>query len=228
MDLRCALEELNQRLAQQGTRLRLEQRGQRLNLRGPLPDRRDPQANRIQRISLGLGADRQGLAEAEQTLLIVLRQLERGQFRWEDWPRSSASYGKSRRTASDAIEDFERAFFADPRRRRSPAGSRTTWTSAYRPYLRRLLTLSGDGEITAQRLTQTLSSYGDGSRSRQQCATALAALAAHLMIELPQDWRRRLPDMACIRPGSGSYPRTPRSSKGSCASPTQAGDWPTD
>ena len=61
MDLRCALEELNQLLAQQGTRLRLEQRGQRLNLRGPLPDRHDPHAERIQRISLGLGADRQGL-----------------------------------------------------------------------------------------------------------------------------------------------------------------------
>ena len=178
MDLRCALEELNQLLAQQGTRLRLEQRGQRLNLRGPLPDRHDPHAERIQRISLGLGADRQGLVEAEQTLLIVQRQLERGQFRWEDW-RSGSSKDNTRRTASDAIVDFEQAFFADPRRRRSPAGSRTTWTSAYRPYLRRLLTFSGDGEITAQRLTQTLSSYGDGSRSRQQCATALAALATH-------------------------------------------------
>ena len=194
MDLRCALGELNQRLAQQGTRLRLEQRGQRLNLRGPLPDRQDPHADKIQRISLGFDADRQGLVEAEQTLLIVQRQLERGQFRWEDW-RSGSSEGNPRRTASDAIKDFEQAFFADPRRRRSPAGSRTTWTSAYRPYLRRLLTFcsdlgSGDGEITAQRLTQTLSSYGDGSRSRQQCATALAALAAHLRIDLPQDWRQ--------------------------------------
>ena len=189
MDLRCALEELNQRLAHQGTRLRLEQRGQRLNLRGPLPDRHDPGDSRIQRISLGLSADRQGLVEAEQTLLIVQRQLNRGQFRWDDW-RSSSVEGSSRRTAGDAIEDFERAFFADPRRRRSPAGSRTTWTSAYRPYLRRLLPLCGDGGITAQRLTETLSSYGDGSRSRQQCATALAALAAHLMIDLPQDWRQ--------------------------------------
>ena len=81
MDLRCALEELNQRLAHQGTRLRLEQRGQRLNLRGPLPDRHDPGDSRIQRISLGLSADRQGLVEAEQTLLIVQRQLSRGQIR---------------------------------------------------------------------------------------------------------------------------------------------------
>ena len=37
---------------------------------------------------------------------------------------------------------------------------------------------------------QTLTSYDDGSRSRQQCATALAALARHLELPLPEDWRQ--------------------------------------
>ena len=40
------------------------------------------------------------------------------------------------------LETFKEAFFADPRRRRSPAGSRTTWSGAYQPYLRRLKALA--------------------------------------------------------------------------------------
>ena len=66
----------------------------------------------------------------------------------------------------EAIERFEQAFFADPRRRRSKPGSRTTWTGAYLPYLRRLQARANDSPIDADLLQDTLASYEDGSRSR--------------------------------------------------------------
>jgi len=188
MDLKCALEDLNRQLAEEGHSLRVEQRGQRLNLRGRLPDRRDPTVERMQRLSLGLAADPEGLRDAEHTLRQVQRQLQRRQFDWEDW-------GSERSTAADtdldgAVAAFEKAFFTDPRRRRNPSGSRTTWTSAYRPYLRRLQNLAADQPISGDLLMQTLASYDDGSRSRQQCATALGALARHHDIPLPENWRQ--------------------------------------
>ena len=68
MNLRNELVSLNTRLEVEGCRLRIEQRGQRLNLRGPLPRRDGQQGFSMQRISLGLKADVMGLQDAEQTL----------------------------------------------------------------------------------------------------------------------------------------------------------------
>ncbi len=90
------------------------------------------------------------------------------------------------------LDGFEQAFFADPRRRRQIAGSRSTWRAAYRPYLRRLLLMAaGQPQLSEALLVQVLESYALASRSRQQCGIALAALAAHRAIPLPGDWRER-------------------------------------
>ena len=182
----------NEELAAQGSRLRIEQRGQKLGLRGTLPCRDDRARQSVQRISLGLNADPKGFEEASQTARMVQRQLERGTFKWEDWRsqviRPTASVAAL--APESAIERFQQAFFADPRRRRSPAGSKTTWTGAYQPYLRRLQAHAGHRTIDANLLLKTLQSYDDGSRSRQQCATALAALARHLELVLPEGWRQ--------------------------------------
>lgn len=192
MNLRDELVSLNTRLQSEGYRLRLEQRGHRLNLRGPLPRRNGRPGMEMQRLSLGLKADRQGLREAEQNLRLVELQIQRDDFCWNSW-LSVATPETEQAGVSEAVERFERAFFKDPRRRRSPAGSRTTWSGAYQPYLRRLQALSNqsnsNGAIDADLLLATLASYDDGSRSRQQCATALAALARFLGIQLPDDWR---------------------------------------
>ena len=188
MDLRSRLEDLNAQLAAQGTRLRIEQRGRSLNLRGPLPLQSSPSRSKVQRLSLGLQADPGGLQEAEATLHEVQRQLERNRFNWDDW--RSARCPASGPRVEAAIRSYEQVFFSDPRRRRSPAGSRTTWSGAYLPYLRRLQSIGGDAPVDADLLLRTLSTYEDGSRSRQQCATALAALARHLAIALPEDWRQ--------------------------------------
>lgn len=218
VDLSADLAAINATLATEGVRLRIEQRGKRLNLRGPLPCRNHPGRMRVQRLSLGVSATAEGLEEARQLLHLVNLQLRRQQFDWQQWGRETQAQGHSAAltpanasgaqgtTSLEAVDPqgstdrtplqrelkaFEHAFFNDPMRRRSPAGSRTTWTSAYRPYLRRLTKIAQERDLglgTAL-LKLTLQSYGDGSRSRQQCATSLAALARHLDIPLPEDWR---------------------------------------
>ncbi|MFM7674629.1 MAG: site-specific integrase [Synechococcus sp.] len=197
-------------MASTGIALRLEARGQRLGLRGPLP-RRDGEGLKVQRLSLGLPFDAAGLEQAERQLRQVVQDLQHQRFRWEAWGRGPAAApagGQERSSSRERgngaaaaaaspeapeafLADFEAAFFADPRRRRNPAGSRTTWSSAYRPYLRRLASTAGERTLSAALLEEVLESYAPGSRSRQQCGTALAALARHRRIPLPDDWAER-------------------------------------
>jgi integrase len=91
------------------------------------------------------------------------------------------------------LTSFEQAFFADPKRRRR-SGTRTTWSAAYLPYLRRLTAHAGSCQprpFGAALLEEVVESYGLASRSRQQCAIALAALARHQGLDLPTDWSER-------------------------------------
>jgi integrase len=203
-----AVHRANQMLASSGTSWRLEVRGQRLGLRGRLPARQEGGGAAIQRLSLGLEASEASLPEAFARLQTVRDQLATGTFRWDDWGRSPALApspapvpGAPPRRGTDlaappaeleaAVVSFEHAFQRDPRRRRSPAGSRSTWRAAYQPYLRRLLALGGQrsGGLNSELLVAVLESYPVASRSRQQCAVVLAALAKHHALALPEDWR---------------------------------------
>ena len=193
---------------------------QGLCLRGPLP-RQGGEGLRVQRLALGLAADGPGLEQALGRLAELQQQLEQGRFDWSQWRRpprrrakatgSSAAAEPSNRTGATAgrptrttqagsgsrrglpepLALFEQAFFADPRRRRRRAGSRTTWTAAYLPYLRRLAERSGDRPLDTPLLEEVLESYALASRSRQQCALVLAALARHQGLTLPDDWSER-------------------------------------
>ena len=187
-------------LAEGGVSLRLERRGERLGLRGPLPCRRGGGRFRVQRISLGLAADGPGLEEARQRLRRVQQQLQQHSFDWAAWgplpaaPRPGAPVAAAAGVdAASAVQRFEQSFFADPRRRRNPAGCRTTWTSAYRPYLRRLQRLAEQQGLPLglPLLELVLESYPLASRGRQQCGTALAALARQQDLALPADWGER-------------------------------------
>ncbi|MEB3297313.1 MAG: site-specific integrase [Cyanobacteriota bacterium] len=186
-----ALRDANQRLEQSGVALRLERRGERLGLRGPLPSRHGSGPSAVQRIALGQPADAAGLERAQAQLREVLAQLQRGTFRWETWGRRTAAAERRPDCAVQAaLQSFEQAFFSDPRRRRNAAGSRTTWTAAYRPYLRRLAAAAEQQGLALglPLLKLVLESYPTASRARQQCGTALAALASHLELPLPEDW----------------------------------------
>ena len=202
--LDAAIREHNALLAASGVGLRLERRGQRLGLRGPLPCRNGSGRHPVQRISLGLPADPAGLEQARRSLQRVQQQLQKHSFDWSLWaPGGTAAAGAAAggpgRTGGSvpslepALERFERQFFADPRRRRNPAGCRTTWTAAYLPYLRRLRRLAEAQGLALgpELLDQVLESYPLASRGRQQCGTALAALARAEDLALPADWGER-------------------------------------
>jgi hypothetical protein len=202
--IEAALDEQNALLQATGISLRFEKRGERLALRGPLPCRKGRPAHPVQRISLGLPATPEGLEQAKAQLKEVLRQLQQQSFDWSLWSRQSKPGAKEQSQTSGprpqeksglalSIQDFEAAFFSDPRRRRNPPGAKTTWSSAYLPYLRRLAALAEDSALPLDRrlLEQVLESYAPTSRSRQQCGTALAALARHRAIALPENWAER-------------------------------------
>jgi len=162
----------------------------------------------VQRLSLGIAATPEGLDLALSQLQMVRRQLEQGCFDPDLWrqPQPRTVRGETAVGGSGSgpdldrsLADFKAAFFADPRRRRRPAGSRSTWSGAYLPYLRRLERQAAAADqgspgaelLTAELLTAVLDSYGLASRSRQQCGIALAALARHAGLPLPADWSER-------------------------------------
>ncbi|WP_399236010.1 MULTISPECIES: site-specific integrase [Synechococcales] len=191
------LQRQNGLLGASGVSLRLERRGQRLGLRGPLPCRRGGGGFPVQRISLGLCASEGGLREAQRALRRLQQQLQHQRFDWRDWAvgqeRSPAAAADPSRVAEGVLEQFKAGFFADPRRRRNPAGCRSTWLGAYLPYLRRLLALAASRQrnLDAELFLEVLEGYPAASRSRQQCGTALAALARQLGLSLAPDWAER-------------------------------------
>jgi integrase len=181
------LAQLNGGLRSTGVRLRLEQRGERLGLRGPFPRRDGQPGLQVQRLSLGLPADPSGLKEALRQLYRLQAELDQGHFLWPTAPAAPATRAPE---LAAVLERFKAEFFAEPRRRRFPAGSRSTWSAAYLPYLRRLQALAA-GPLGPELLEQVLESYPLASRSRQQCGTVLAVLARQEAIELPGDWAER-------------------------------------
>ena len=76
---------VNDKFATQGSKLRIEKRGEKLNIRGSLPSKEDKNNFKIQRISLGLKADISGLEEAKKKLQLINLQLELNQFDWINW-----------------------------------------------------------------------------------------------------------------------------------------------
>lgn len=193
-DLRLQI--LNEGFHTGGLPLRIERRGQRLGLRGRLP-RRDGPGFQVQRLSLGLKADGTGLEAAVQQLHKICGDLAGGRFCWNQWlsrrHRPQRPHGQpagSVELLHQALRRFKEAFDADPVRSRNPAGQRSTWATAYWPYLRRLALIQGQHQHSLGRalLLRTLESYQLASRSRQQCGTVLAALARQEGIPLPEDW----------------------------------------
>ena len=76
---------VNDKFATQGSKLRIEKRGGALNIRGSLPSKDNKNNFKIQRISLGLKADISGLEEAKKKLQLINLQLELNQFDWINW-----------------------------------------------------------------------------------------------------------------------------------------------
>ncbi len=194
MDENQSLQDINRDLASKGIKLRIEKRGNNLNIRGPLPDKKSPQVSKVQRISLKIAADLNGLQEAKKALDLIVFQLKKNQFCWSHWTekQSTSLTKKNKLNAGNEIESFKQKFFADTSKSKSNASMKSTWQSAYKPYINKLIKIrnKSDIEISAELLLKILLSYKENSRSRQQCGVTLCALARHLELELPEKWKQ--------------------------------------
>ncbi len=183
---------VNDKFATQGSKLRIEKRGEKLNIRGSLPSKEDKNNFKIQRISLGIKADISGLEEAKKKLQLINLQLELNQFDWINW----ISNTNEKETKNDfeflhKLNQFEEFFFKERKNEYLSSTRKTTWRSSYKPYLKRILHIYNDNsnKDIEQIFQKTLETYKEGSRSRKQCATSLSVLAKFLEIKLPEDWK---------------------------------------
>jgi len=185
---------VNDKFATQGSKLRIEKRGEKLNIRGSLPSKEDKNNFKIQRISLGLKADISGLEEAKKKLQLINLQLELNQFDWINWIiNPNTKEIKNDFEFPNRLKQFEEFFFKESKSEYLSSTRKTTWRSSYKPYLKRVLNIyNGYASDDLEKIFQkTLESYKEGSRSRKQCATSLSVLAKFLEIKLPEDWKSK-------------------------------------
>ena len=183
---------VNDKFATEGSKLRIEKRGEKLNIRGSLPSKEDKNNFKVQRISLGLKADISGLEEAKKKLQLINLQLELNQFNWINWINNP--YKRGKRDDSEIslkISEFEKFFFKEKKNEYLTSSRKTTWRSSYKPYLNRMLSIydSSDDANLQKIFSKTIETYKEGSRSKKQCATSLSVLARFLDIKLPEDWK---------------------------------------
>ncbi len=194
MDENQQLLDINKDLESKGINLRIEKRGKVLNIRGSLPDKKSPNLFKVQRISLKLPCDFKGLGEAKRTIELIDFQLKKNQFSWSHWIKEKAisSTTSNNLEISNEIERFRKQFFSNTSKSKSPAGMISTWQSAYKPYMNRLIGVSNKSRLKLDEdlLLKILLTYKENSRSRQQCGIALSALARHLKLELPENWKQ--------------------------------------
>jgi len=183
------IDQVNQRLRAARMGFQIERRGQKLNLRGTLPPR--PGSLRLkpyqQRLSLGLPATSAGLKLAEQEVKVITAQLIQKTFDWHNYVHGVGWGRLDQMGLSQQIQAFESHFMADPQRSGRSASAKTTWDSAYAPYLRKLEAIAqANPNLSLQEVIYTtVRSTEVNSRSRQVCCTALSALADFLNLELP-------------------------------------------
>ncbi|MBW4526065.1 MAG: site-specific integrase [Phormidium tanganyikae FI6-MK23] len=195
------LETLDARISQTNYRLKaaqlglqVERRGIKLALRGTLPPR--PDSSRLrpyqQRLSLGIPATPAGLKQIEQEAKIVAAQLIQDKFDWREYLSFSDGKRLSQQTLNQQISAFEAYFFEQPHRSINPAATKTTWTAAYAPYLRKLVATSADSPTLTltEAIYKTIDSTSIHSRSRQLCCTTLGAFAEFLNLALPTDLKK--------------------------------------
>ncbi len=183
---------VNDKFATQGSKLRIEKRGEKLNIRGSLPSKEDKNNFKVQRISLGIKADISGLEEAKKKLQLINLQLELNQFDWINWiSKSNKKEIKNDFEFPNRLNKFEESFFKERKNEYLSSTRKTTWRSSYKPYLKRILNIYNhyENEDLENIFQKTLESYKEGSRSRKQCATSLSVLAKFLEIKLPVNWK---------------------------------------
>ena len=192
MNIIHEIKTINDKFATNGSKLKIEKRGSKLNIRGSLPSKNNSDIKIIQRISLGLNADAYGLEEAQKKLQLINLQIELNQFNWNNWLQNSKIISKEKNDSFlKNIAEFEKYFFKESKSEYLSSSRKTTWKSSYKPYLKRMLStyLSDENKDLNNILIKTLKSYKEGSRSRKQCGTSLNVFADFINHELPAEWK---------------------------------------
>jgi len=183
---------INRKFLIKGSKLKIEKRGGKLNIRGSLPSKENKNIQKVQRISLGIDADTDGLEEAKKKLQLINLQLELNQFEWRDWITSSIQEGnKTYEFFIKEISEFEKKFFKEQRNEHLNSARKSTWNSSYKPYIKRMINIykKNDNKDINHIFLSTLKSYQEGSRSRKQCGTSLNVFADFLKLSLPSEWK---------------------------------------
>ena len=191
MNINHEINLINENFALKGSKLKIEKRGEKLNIRGSLPSKKDNNTKRIQRISLGIRADYLGLEEAKKKLQLVNLQLELKQFNWNNWISNTDNKNNVNNAEdfSNKVNQFEEFFFKEPKNEFLSSRRKTTWKSSYMPYLKRMLSIYKDNQDINKLFLNTLNSYKEGSRSRKQCGTTLSVFAKFIEYKLPSEWK---------------------------------------
>ena len=183
---------INRKFLIKGSKLKIEKRGGKLNIRGSLPSKENKNIQKVQRISLGIDADTDGLEEAKKKLQLINLQLELNQFEWRNWITSSIQESnKTYEFFIKEISEFEKNFFKEYRNEHLNSARKSTWNSSYKPYIKRMINIykKNDNKDINHIFLSTLKSYQEGSRSRKQCGTSLNVFADFLKLSLPSEWK---------------------------------------
>ena len=192
MNIIHEINDINRKFLIKGSKLKIEKRGGKLNIRGSLPSKENKNIQKVQRISLGIDADIDGLEEAKKKLQLINLQLELNQFEWRDWITSSIQEGnKTYEFFIKEISEFEKKFFKEQRNEHLNSARKSTWNSSYKPYIKRMINIykKNDNKDINHIFLSTLKSYQEGSRSRKQCGTSLNVFANFLKLSLPSEWK---------------------------------------
>lgn len=190
-NLDSRLGQVNDRLKAARLGVQIERRGEKLSLRGTLPPK--PGSVRLrayqQRLSLGLPATLEGLKQAEQQAKIIAAQLIQKSFDWRPYLQTHLGSGQSELSLVEQIQAFEANFFSPFQTVQGLSSRKTTWESAYAPYLRKLAAIAQAQPRLSlvEALYATVQSTRPNSRSRQACCTALQSLSSFLDLELPTE-----------------------------------------
>tara|TARA_Y100000589_G_scaffold77291_1_gene71090 strand:- start:810 stop:1979 length:1170 start_codon:yes stop_codon:yes gene_type:complete len=192
MNIIHEISSINEKFATKGSRLKIEKRGDKLNIRGRLPSKTNESISEVQRISLGLNADLFGLKEAEKKLQLISLQLELNQFEWKNWIKVSKNEINKNKQDDfiKKIDEFEKVFFKEIKSEFLNSTRKTTWKSSYKPYIKRMISVyKKSGELDLNKIfINTLKTYEKGSRSRKQCGTSLNVFASFMKHQLPSNW----------------------------------------
>lgn len=187
--------QINQRLKLAQLGVQVERRDSRLALRSTLPPK--PGSHRLkstqQRLSLGIPATTTGLKQAEQEAKVLALKLLQNSFDWREYDHAIDGKRLSRQDLSQQIAAFQQDFFAATHRNHKPASTKTTWHSAYEPYLRKLeaIATTNPNLSLPEALIKTLQSIDAQTRSRQIALIALTAFAKFMKLEIADELKEK-------------------------------------